>query len=108
MEKKPIEGELESLVSFNHWSRKKWMLPIINLLIKEGPKSYTELRAGLPTINNNGLDLALKELLYFKMIESKFEHIGDPHQKYFILPLGASLEPVIAAIILWEETNCKT
>lgn len=78
----------------------RWTLLIVrNLFV--GPKRFSDLARGLPTIGTNILAARLKSLEENGLIQSRFLPPPAASSVYELTPYGRSLEDVMIALALW-------
>lgn len=72
----------------------RWSLLVVRELL-DGPRRWTDLRAGLPGVPKNLLADRLRELEAAGVVERA------PEERYALTPRGAELEPVLEALVRW-------
>lgn len=78
----------------------RWALMIVRELLL-GPKRFTDLRAGLPTLSPDVLTQRLRDLAEAGVIIRRKLPPPAPAQVYALTALGAKLEPVVLALGNW-------
>ncbi len=72
----------------------RWSLLVVRELL-EGPRRWTDLRAGLPGVAKNLLADRLRDLEAAGVLER------TPEERYALTPRGEALRPVLDALVLW-------
>lgn len=72
----------------------RWSLLVVRELL-DGPRRWTDVRAGLPGVAKNLLADRLRELEGAGVVERTAE------ERYALTPRGSALAPVIEALVLW-------
>ena len=78
----------------------RWTLLIIRNLF-HGPKRFSDLSRGLPSLGTNILTARLKELEENGFIQSRFLPPPAASSVYELTPYGQSLQDVMVALSLW-------
>ncbi len=85
----------------------RWTLLIIrNLFV--GPKRFSDLLRGLPSLGTNILTARLKELEENGLIQSRFLPPPAASSVYELTPYGRSLQDVMVALALWGAQSLGT
>lgn len=85
----------------------RWTLLIIrNLFV--GPKRFSDLVRGLPTIGTNILTTRLKALEENGLIQSRFLPPPAASSVYELTPYGRSLQDVMVSLALWGAQSLGT
>lgn len=72
----------------------RWTLLVVRELL-DGPRRWTDLRAGLPGVAKNLLAQRLRELEHAGLVER------DDDERYALTARGAGLQPVVDALVVW-------
>lgn len=78
----------------------RWALMIVRELLL-GPKRFTDLRTGLPSLSPDVLAQRLRELSLAGVVARRRLPPPAPAQVYELTELGAELEPVVMALGTW-------
>lgn len=78
----------------------RWALLVVRELIL-GPKRFTDLRTGLPSVSPNVLSQRLRELESSGVVERRTLPPPANVTAYELTPWGRELEPVILALARW-------
>lgn len=85
----------------------RWTLLIVrNLFV--GPKRFSDLARGLPSIGTNILTTRLKELEENGLIQKRFLPPPAASSVYELTPYGRSLQDVMVALALWGMQSLGT
>lgn len=83
----------------------KWKSCILDEMRSGGPVRPSELHKLLPEASARVLDIQLKEMMEDGLIEKKVYPELPPHSEYRLTELGASLLPIIDAMLAWGEEH---
>ncbi|MBF6617926.1 MAG: transcriptional regulator [Candidimonas sp.] len=78
----------------------RWALLIVRELLL-GPKRFTDIRAGLPTISPNVLSQRLTELEASGILQQRKLPPPTSIRVYELTPWGAELEPLVLSLARW-------
>jgi DNA-binding HxlR family transcriptional regulator len=73
----------------------RWSLLIVRELLFDGPRRWTDLRAGLPGVAKNLLAERLRDLEAAGVVERAAD------ERYALTARGRALEPVLDALVRW-------
>ena len=93
----PVEAALDMIGG-------KWK-SIILFRVTEETRRFNELRRLLPNVTQRTLTNQLRELERDGLIERRIYAEVPPRVEYSITPFGATLEPVLAALKHWAESE---
>jgi len=79
----------------------KWKIQILNLLLSDGIKRFSELQKGLPGVTQKMLSMRLRELEKDQLISRKIYPEIPPRVEYQLTDFGRSLETVLLNIKNW-------
>lgn len=82
----------------------KWKPCIIDAIAR-GAKRPSEIHKQITSTSARVLDMQLKELLDFGVVEKKNQSGYPLHVEYFLSPFGESMLPVLALMAAWGEAN---
>jgi DNA-binding HxlR family transcriptional regulator len=82
----------------------RWALMVVRELLL-GPKRFTDIRAGLPTVSPDVLAQRLRELERAGLLERRTLPPPAASQVYELTPKGLALEPVVIALGRWGGAN---
>jgi DNA-binding HxlR family transcriptional regulator len=85
----------------------RWTLLIIRNLFL-GPKRFSDLARGLPTIGTNILTARLKALEENGLIQTRFLPPPAASSVYELTPYGRSLQDVMISLVLWGAQSLGT
>lgn len=85
----------------------KWKLPILHVLVTEGPMRFKELQRALDGITSRMLSKELKELELNQMVSRDAYDTAPITVIYTVTPHGKSLGPVIHALYDWGTKHRK-
>lgn len=104
MNRKAVSCPVETTLALIHG---RWKVLVIHYLL-EGTKRFGELHRALSGISHRTLAKQLREMEAARLIRRKVYREVPPKVEYSLTPLGASLQPVLAAMDAWGETYAKT
>ncbi len=86
-----------------HWK------PIILYQLKDGPRRYSEIRRGIPSVTEKMLIQHLKQLEADQLIIRKAEPVVPPFVTYKLSKAGEALMPVMTEMVNWaiNDVKCK-
>ncbi len=86
----------------------KWKLLLIRNLIYDGKQRFTDFLKTIPSISKKVLTDNLRALEEDGLIEREVFAEVPPRVEYSLSPLGASLKPVLDAMMHWgtEYKSC--
>jgi len=87
---------------------KKWNLPILSILCKNGSVRYNELKRLLPGITGTMLTNCLKELTENGIVHREQFFEIPPRVEYSLTNSGEELSPIIESIVFWGRKNMET
>jgi DNA-binding HxlR family transcriptional regulator/putative sterol carrier protein len=82
----------------------RWALMIVRELLL-GPKRFTDIRAGLPSLSADVLAARLRELEQTGVVARRVLPPPAASQVYELTPAGRALEPVVIALGRWGGAN---
>jgi DNA-binding HxlR family transcriptional regulator len=82
----------------------RWALMIVRELLL-GPKRFTDIRAGLPSLSADVLAARLRELESSGVVARRVLPPPAASQVYELTPAGLALEPVVIALGRWGGAN---
>lgn len=82
----------------------RWALMIVRELLL-GPKRFTDIRTGLPSLSPDVLAQRLRDLEAAGVLERRTLPPPAASQVYVLTPRGLALEPVIIALGRWGGAN---
>lgn len=82
----------------------RWALMVVRELLL-GPKRFTDIRSGLPTVSPDVLAQRLRELEGAGVLERRTLPPPAASQVYELTPKGLALEPVVIALGRWGGAN---
>jgi DNA-binding HxlR family transcriptional regulator len=82
----------------------RWALMIVRELLL-GPKRFTDIRAGLPSLSADVLAARLRELEATGIVARRVLPPPAASQVYELTPAGHALEPVVIALGRWGGAN---
>lgn len=83
----------------------KWKSCILDELRDGAPQRPSELHKRLPEAAPRVLDLQLREMVADGLVSKTIFPELPPRSEYRITPLGASLLPIIDAMLQWGEAH---
>lgn len=81
--------------------------PIILFQLLSGPKRYSDLRRGIPTITEKMLIQHLKQLEADNLLKREAKPVVPPFVTYSLTRSGAALKHVLFAMATWAVSDSK-
>jgi DNA-binding HxlR family transcriptional regulator len=82
----------------------KWSVLVV-MMLKDGPRRFSELRRAIPEVSQRMLTLTLRGLERDGLVNRKVTPTIPPRVDYSLTDLGRSLQGPVQALGLWAVEN---